>query len=324
MKMRDLAEGLGLSLSTVSRALRNAEGVDVETRSRVLAEAARGGYRRGVGKWNRAGNPKTMLVLSRGDVASVPWAALSGMSVAAIELNVSILTHQIPADELEGILVPRSQPPALRAGQVDGIILHQEWPVGLVAEMRQIRPVVSLLHGYEGVDTVGIDLEEGMRCLAGHLHGAIGGHLGLYFKSGESGFSRRLERSFEGACADLGVTGEMVRTASAAGAALSNGLRGWVCADGWAARELLSVANEAGLEVPRDLVIAVFLPVTDGLGDSIRWTCLGLRGEDLGVAAVRRLLRRIESPGESVRSVLLQVGLRQGETTPPFSVKSEC
>ena len=119
MKLTDISGRLGLSVSTVSRALRNAEGVDTQTRSRVLAEAARAGYR-GAARQRLARGVKTrtVLALSRNDSSSMSYDAMAGMSQAAIELNVSILTHQAPHEFPESILNPKLQPPAMRAGVV--------------------------------------------------------------------------------------------------------------------------------------------------------------------------------------------------------------
>ena len=44
VRLRDLAEGLGLSVMAVSKALRDAPDIGVATKARVLAEAAKQGY----------------------------------------------------------------------------------------------------------------------------------------------------------------------------------------------------------------------------------------------------------------------------------------
>ncbi len=308
--LSDLSVRLGLSVSTVSRALRNAEGVDVATRARVLAEAARAGYR-GLSRspGNRAGGTRTMLVLSRGDVGMVPYDALAGVSRSAIELNISIVTHQTPPEAPESILQPKWQPPALRAGQVDGIILSQDWPESVVEELGRLRPLVSLFRAFPGIDHVGIDPFDGMDRLVGCL---AEGDLGFYGGDGKVSFTRQLAGAFQTACGDHGRRGFHAADWQEALKMAQAGTRAWICSDVTNAEILAERFRGAGWRVPGDVALAVFLSA-GYTGRPTCWTALTTNLEDLGAAAVRCLHHRIEAPLESVRRILLQARVQPGD-----------
>jgi LacI family transcriptional regulator len=327
MNLSDISTRLGLSVSTISRALRNAEGVDSKTRSRVVAEAARSGYK---GRGNpKGGKTRTFLALCRNDAGTIPSGVMEGMSQAAIELNVSILTHQTPHDTPESILNPKLQPLALRAGQVDGIVLLHEWPEAVVAKLQQMLPVVSLLLDYSDVDVAGIDAMEGMETLVKHLNRTRPGPVGYFGHCRDSAFSGHLYAAFTAVCPDLnaGAHVELTSKILSGKAPLEavsaefcrhakKGIRSWVCPDAACAELLAEAGRSARLDVPADLSVAVFQPAIRPSASSVRWTSLEVPAEDLGIAAVRRLLNRMEAPAESVRRILLKTRLAVGETTP--------
>jgi len=319
MKLTDISSRLGLSVSTVSRALRNAEGVDTQTRTRVLAEAARAGYR-GPGRQRlmKTGKPRTMLALSRNDSGAVSYEAMAGMSQAAIELNVSILTHQTPHDCPESILNPKFQPPAMRAGQLDGIVLLNEWPEPVVSELQLIYPVVSMLYDYPGCDVVGIDEAKGMRTLVSRLSGA--GLPGYFGCRGGSGIHKRLRAAFRTAQAGGAPVIEVQHDPLATNASIDNGVaelrrhirqgvRSWVCPDSASADLLTASAKSPGSRTLDELVVGVFYSGNRQSAHATQWTSLEIPSEELGIAAVRRLLHRIEHPTESIRRIFLSVDI---------------
>ena len=321
MNLSDISSRLGLSISTVSRALRNAEGVDARTRARVIAEATRGGYR-GPARAGTAkgGRTRTFLALSHGDSESIPSGAMAGMSRAAIEMNVSILTHQTPGDAPESILSPKHQPPAMRAGKVDGIVLLHSWPEAIVNGLQENLPVVSLLFDARDADVAGIDCLEGMETLFAHLSLTRPGAVGYF----DCHAHPRLRQAFAGLQPpDITPTVIELHGREAGEAAIgqiarsaAEGLRSWICADVASAECLAECARRAGLRLPKHLSVAVFHPSSRQSLSPLRWTTLEVPAEELGVAAVRRLLHRVEYPDECVRRVLLKAGLLIGETTP--------
>lgn len=327
MKLTDISSRLGLSVSTVSRALRNAEGVDSETRTRVLAEAARAGYR-GPGRQNpaRSGKPRTVLALSLNDAVSISQDAMAGMSQAAIDLNVSILTHQAQLTGAESILNPKLQPPAMRAGQLDGIVLMSGWPNSIAADLQRLLPVVSMLHDYPACDMVGLDEWEGMKTLAAHLEGMRPGPTGYFEIRGRPTGPTRLMTAFH-AVREAQPAVEIEHQEPSSGLASSPGarefsshvkagVRTWICADTRSAEVLEKLAQSLGLTVPEDVMGAIFYPSQRQASPAKGWPCLKVPSDELGIAAVRRLLHRIEHPAEPIRRILLQAGLAARETLP--------
>ena len=332
MNLSDISSHLGLSVSTVSRALRNADGVDSGTRAKVLAAATKGGYRGPARSLAGRNRTRTLLALSHSASGAIQSGAMAGMSQAAIELNVSILTHQPPNDAPESILIPKHQPPAMRAGQVDGIVLLQEWPGGVVARLTEILPVVTLMHDSGFADCVGIDAMDGLLKILRHLSATHRGPVGFFGLSEESPDALRLFAAYAAACAALGKVCDASHTVLVKGTPgpegleaekaalkirlthlLKNGIRAWICPDETRAGMLQELVQGLGWKIPEDVGIAVYL--TNGRQPSVgpRWTTLDFSAENLGIALVRRLLHRIESPMEPVRSILLKASLVPGE-----------
>lgn len=332
MKLTDISSRLGISVSTVSRALRKAEGVDTQTRTRVLAEAARAGYC-GPGRQRlmKTGKTRTILALSRNDAGSISYEVTAGMSRAAIELNVSILTHQTPHDSPESILNPKLQPPAMRTGQLDGIVLLTEWPDAAVSELQKVYPVVSMLYDYPGCDVVGIDEVEGMKTLASHLGSA--GSVGYFgFRDGST-IHRRLHAAFRNVDStkiDLRVIEVPREPHSGIPAAESganellryfdSGMYAWICPDGASADQLKDIAQGLGRGTAESLVIGVFHPSRRPGPDTLHWPTLEIPAEELGIAAVRRLLQRIEHPLESIRRISLKATLSKGIPVSKYQI----
>jgi len=325
MKLTDISSRLGLSVSTVSRALRNAEGVDNQTRTRVLAEAARSGYR-GPARQQlvRTGKTRTMLALSRNDSRSIAYDAMAGMSQAAIELNVSILTHQTPHDSPESILNPKLQPPAMRAGQLDGIVLLSEWPDSVVSELQRLHPVVSMLYDYPGCDVVGLDELEGMRTLLAHLGDAD--PVGYFGSFDGSTIHARLHASFQGLRAGR-ADSPTVNVArhqhfgtqlvefdkEALSRHLKNRVRSWICPDISCAEILRDYVQSLGDATLDHLAVGIFHPSGRQGAQPVPWSYLEIPAEELGISAVRRLLHRIEHRSESLRRILLKAKLSTSE-----------
>lgn len=333
MNLSDISLHLGLSVSTVSRALRNAEGVDPGTRARVLAAAAKGGYRGPSKLLSGRSRTRTLLVLSHNSSGTIQSGAMAGMSQAAIELNVSILTHQPPNDAPESILVPKLQPPAMRSGQVDGIVLLQEWPGEIVTQLTEIHPVVTLMHDSGIADFVGVDAEDGLLKILCHLGETRQGPVGFFGLSENSPSSHHLLAALSAACAASGRAFDSSRTVIADGtvadkAALRSrlgrlfldGIRTWICPDEARAEMLQELTQGPGQVAPGDILIGVYHATVRPASAKPRWTTLDFPAEELGIAVVRRMLHRIEAPSEPVRSILLKASLIRGETAAPEDV----
>jgi len=323
VNLAEISTRVGLSVSTVSRALRNADGVDAATRARVLAAAARAGYRGPARSLAGRSRTRTLLVLSHASGA-VPVGAMAGMSRAAMELNVSIVTHQTPDESPESILNPRSQPTAMRAGQVDGVVLLNAWPEEVVRLLVESHPVVTLLHDSGVADYVGIDAVDGFSRLMAVLSETTSGTPAFFgcFSSSRgadpvlAAYRTAANGSPEGfdparvsiSTSELASEESKAVLAREVGKFVRNGVRSWICPNEVSAELLVDFLGSASLRMAES--IAVLLPDTRSVpGRGVRWISLDVCAEDLGVAVVRRFLHRLEAPLEPVRSILLKTNV---------------
>ena len=104
------------------------------------------------------------------------------MNRASVALNVSILSHHLHEEECESILNPKFQPPALRSGLVDGLILIHRWPQEVTRPLAEKLPTVAIIHHYPEapLDHIGIDDGIGMASLVEHLYSTGARRIGFF------------------------------------------------------------------------------------------------------------------------------------------------
>ena len=182
VNLNAIAKRLNLAISTVSRAMRNAEGVHADTRARVLDVAKSMGYDFSKRSGAEFGDhPHYIMALAQSTAPQSDQRYLTGMSRASVSLNLAILSHHTTVEECAGVLDPKYQPAALKADLVEGLVLIHRWPTEIAALLSQRFPTVSIIHHYAGtqIDHVGIDDRAGMAVLMDHLR--AGGHSQIGF-----------------------------------------------------------------------------------------------------------------------------------------------
>ena len=332
-----IAQKLGISLATASRAIRNAEGIHASTRGRVLELAQELGYvipqRRNhpdVAKRHQ------VMVLSQFSAQAPDRHYLAGMSRAAIALKIVLLTHHLTEEECLKIVAPQNQPLAMQEGMLDGLVLLRRWPPEVVAQLSEKWPTVSIVHQYPGcpVDFVGIDDRGGIGQIVNHLirdgHRKIG-FFGLcpdvsWSCSRYSAYVEALVRAglpyqskdvIELTSAELlaySGTGEC-RTTKKVLARLQTGVDAWVCASmgiGWSLTESFLAR---GIRVPEDVAVTGYHKNMDDPPKLPALTSTGVLDEELGAAALRMLLHRFEYPRDVTRMLLLSAPLLARGTT---------
>jgi hypothetical protein len=174
MRMQDIADKAGVSVSTVSRALRSPHEVDPATRNRVLAHAKT--FPHGKAKRGRSPGPRVgeVLVLSCASSADFETELMVGVSRAAIELNFSVLIHHANPGAMESLAEPACQPAAMRMGKIQGLLLLGEWPDSVVAYFCNRWPVVSVHHSYPWCDSVSVGPMKGNETWPPGLAEALG------------------------------------------------------------------------------------------------------------------------------------------------------
>ncbi|MCX6935574.1 MAG: LacI family DNA-binding transcriptional regulator, partial [Verrucomicrobia bacterium] len=92
VRLRDLAEGLGLSVMAVSKALRDAPDIGAATKARVRAEAEKRGYWPNESARSLRVKQSGLIGLVLPDLASEEGALVSGgLTEAAQEAGISVL-----------------------------------------------------------------------------------------------------------------------------------------------------------------------------------------------------------------------------------------
>lgn len=333
--LRQIAQKLGISASTVSRALRELPGIHPETRRQVFEAAQEMDYRSG--EFLAPKRPVNVLTVSQGVSSLSDQEYLAGMSSAAVTLNMSLISHHYRPEECDNLLRKEFQPRALTSGQVDGIVLIHRWPDEVAAELRRSLPVVSIIHEYPGtdVDVVSLDDRLGMDDLLAHLLGAGYRRIGFFgfcpdmtwARSRLAGFVAALFRQrMEFRARDVvEVTLEEALSevefsdgsALAKAAELSrNGVDAWIAASNMTAVSLHRHLTTHGFKVPKDIGIASFhsqRPIPGIVSPA--FTTTEAPSAELGAAALRRLVHRMEGSDLSRRTILLPCTVVAGSTT---------
>jgi DNA-binding LacI/PurR family transcriptional regulator len=102
------------------------------------------------------------------------------------------------------------------------------------------------------------------------------------------------------------------------------GVRTWVCACEILGLSLREGALERALQIPEDIMITGFHADTQHYqhgGHTLTSTLSN--SEELGGAALRRLINRIENPREMRRTILLPCGFVQGKSTRQYGAEGD-
>ena len=100
------------------------------------------------------------------------------------------------------------------------------------------------------------------------------------------------------------------------------GVRAWVCASAAAGYTLCRALLGRGLRIPEDVAVTGYHRDVSERGDRSILTSTEVADEELGAAALRRLLHRFEHPEEAQRSILVPARFFQGETTVETKTKA--
>jgi LacI family transcriptional regulator len=341
VNLANIAERLGVSISTVSRALRGQAGTHPETEARIVGLAQEMGYliREGPREPGRV-EPAALrhvLALSQATLPHIDQRFMAGMSGASVTANVALLSHLVALDHCESVLDARLGPASLRAGLVKGVVLLHRWPFEVAEQICAKFPCVSIVHDYPGtsIDLIGIDDRRGIDLLVEHLQ--AGGHrrIGFFGLCPEVSWSSarfaafvesltRREMDYDPrnvvridlASALSPAEFPVQAWATQVRARIKDGVDAWLCPSTMTAQSLARFFKKSGVRVPEDVA---FVSYHGGsMPRSVDFpfiTTTDVVDEELGAAAVRRLVTRLDFPSESRRSILVPARLVVGETT---------
>jgi LacI family transcriptional regulator len=322
---REIARRLGVSQSTVSRVLSDAEGYSysAETRQRILAEAARMGYRpHAIGRSLRVRKTRVIGFCSANgelDARNAFLAEIIGsLQNGCCREGLFLLLHNFAPgtspDDMYGELM---------SGRIDALVVHMAPAHPLIAMLRESRlPVIALADIVPGIPTVVCDDREGMRRAVAHLADDRG-HRRIAFITPsaplgsacvrEEAYTQEMERRglepvvlrvhYEDADPALPVMRSMPDPPTAA-----------CCWNDLTALNLMYACREAGVRVPEDLAVVGF----DGLHDPritpLRLTTVMAHWPDVSRMALQMLQTLMEG-GHTPDVTVIPVDFRVGETT---------
>ncbi|WP_327585168.1 LacI family transcriptional regulator [Nonomuraea sp. NBC_00507] len=314
--LKDIAESLGVSVNTVSRALLDKDSVGVETRNRVKAEAARLGYVPNVTARSLVLGSATTLGMVITNPSNPFYAQLiSGMEQHCREHGYSLL---LMATEESLDNERRAAEELLRRG-VDGVLMvavqegAEHWRpfrsagVPLVLINRDIpelnADLVGVDHARGGYEAARHALDQGARKIyfleedlgVSSVADRVEGYRRAMAESGQPMRqdtlikvpTRRLEQS-----AMPWDPGEAYRMAREVISAAERPMA-FVAGNDYFALAIYRVAHEAGLRVPEDVLVVGYggHPFAPYVIPSL--TTVDLPAADIAVSAVDCMLRRL-------------------------------
>jgi LacI family transcriptional regulator len=251
-------------------------------------------------------------------------------------LNLALLSHHVQPDDCASVLETSHQPPAMRAGMVDGLVLIHRWPPDIARRLSELYPTVSIIHHYPGtsIDLVGIDERTGMSALVRHLHAAGHSRLGFFGLCREMSWSCSRFAAYVEAHVALGLTYDPAQTVPIEFAdgrspvpfpdgpwgetvmnRINQGVRAWVCPSSMTGYTLSRFLLSRGVRLREDVAVTGFHTAVGPPPGLPVLTATDAVDEELGAAALRRLDYRLRFPHEGNRSILLPANFVQGATT---------
>lgn len=343
-----IAERLDVSVATVSRALRSNSATNPRTRAKVLELASKLGYRlpertpRFSGRLSNENQVSLIGVMIRvnldADVArvnkkdtEVSTYVVAGMSEAAHRMKMSLVVHHVPAADCENIDDPEMQPEAMRRRMLAGVVLIHPFPPETVRRLAEQLPCVTIINPILGarIDCVGSDQLGAIAAEMDHLYRL--GHRRTGFVMVNRKGNPWNQTRFGAYVASLNRLGLQYDPSFVVGlegyratpteidaiiAQIEQGVRAWACVGDDIGYDLYMRLTERGLRVPQDVSITGF-DSSDPPHGCPKLTSVRPPFEQIGVAAVRRLLNRIKHPSAPQVTVQYACELVEGATTGP-------
>ncbi|MEU9456673.1 LacI family DNA-binding transcriptional regulator [Streptomyces sp. NPDC048277] len=333
--MQDVAREAGVSVSAVSKVVRDAYGVSPDMRDRVNAAIERLGYRPHAGARAMRGSTFTVGVVLPDLSSPFPTEVAHGVSQ---ELGDTAFQEIIALGGVE----PKAQRRAIEAlvdRHVDGLVLVAPWiEVAWVEELAVRVPVVAVaLHGApENFDTVTSDDRLGAALLVDHL--AALGHRRIAHTAMPDGPFREpfvlshtaRRHGYEAAVRRRGLEPDVVVTSYSeeGGYAAARELfsraeppTAILAGADVAALGVLRAAEEWGLSVPGDVSIVGYDNIMPSRIGRISLTTVDQSGPLTGSVSARLLLERIQGRERPVHYVIAPRLVPRSTAAAPPSVE---
>lgn len=336
---RDIAEHLGVSVATVSRALKNSPRLKPETRGRVREAAAKLGYDspnayRKSGCEQDAGTLGVLVRFDGPEAAPGHTRMLAGISDVCEARDRMLSVHYARGDQLDW-LTGENRPALLQGDRVGGLILLNHFPDHIVQWLAGRWPCIVIHHYSPGldVDIVEVDAIDGIGRLVRRLRDA--GHRRIGF----IGDARRyewtharhaafvqaldtLEMDYEPACFTNAGAGQPEEVGDWMERRMEEGVTAWMCACDHLAGAIGKELLRRGCSIPDQVSLTGF-DGTTSLPDGRRITSVETPFESLGAAATESLLRRLDYPSATRPHLLIPGRVVEGETVAAPRTQSD-
>jgi DNA-binding LacI/PurR family transcriptional regulator len=339
ISQRELARELGLSVATINRALCNHVGTNPETRARVIEAAARKGYRleqRGNSASRRNAGMVNIGVLMLGseglpgNTGIVQNSILRGLAEESRRRNAALHFDYIPFEMKDRIHEADVQPAALQNRQWKGTILSGHFPASSVKIFAKANVCVRIADYMPDIEIDSVDHDDMESCelLIKHLwrlgHRRIGivdiaggpypctytrymGYVGALAR-------RNVAADPRDAVNILGEEWKWDKVVSHVRNRIQAGVKAWICINDDIGYRLIWDLNASGIACPKDVSICGFDNFAPPPGLP-KLTSIDGPFEDMGVAALARLLERLKNNSLSTLHLLLRCRIVEGEST---------
>ena len=262
---------------------------------------------------------------------------MAGMSAAAVVSNVAILSHLVAHDQCASVLEARTAPASFRSGLIKGIVLLHRWPEEVANAIAEKFPTVSIVHDYSGtnIDLIGIDDRRGVAEIVHHLHAAGHRRIGYFGLCPEMTWSCSRYAAYVEALTRQNLEfnlNQVVRidlesalspsefiaaeAFAQVTAQLRQGVDAWVCSSSVTGHSLCRYLLAQGVRLPQDMSLVSYHGASAPRPlDLPAITSTDVVDEELGAASIRRLINRLDTPGESRRAILVPARLAIGATS---------
>lgn len=323
VKLFDIAQASGVSLTAVSLALSDKPGISQQTRARVLEVARSLGYRFKAPVASAPVKPiKTIGLLVKSGLDDEPYAnhfyshIIAGIEVTCRKMGINLMYANLPVNKDN---YPLEIPPILEKGDIDGLLLagafvddnlsrildRRSYPLVLIdsySSNREYNAVLSdnIFGAYQATQYM---IRKGHRQI-----GFVGGHAGAYpsLRDRRTGYSQALADFNLGqpAFADSSFNRGEIAAAALELIAQHRQITGLVCVNDDTAIATMYALIEAGIRVPQDISIIGFddIYLAENVVPSLTTMRVNKRG--MGRMAVQLLMNQMfQMEGGCVTSI---------------------
>ena len=338
VKIKDISEQLGLSVSTVSKALNGYSDISEKTRALVLEASEELGYHPNTVARNlrRQRTDKIGIVYPlKGLESEVLLGFFRGLALAAQTHGYNLLLYTAPAGDADALRK------ICRSKEVDGMVLMGTSVAGILRAsvallQREATPFVVLGHPVEegGVPFVASDNEAGVSSLMRHLLELGHTRIAYIARSDDVENNAARFKTYKKTLQEVGLfnpdyVAEAPYTPYSGSSAMRSLLEhphppsAVLAFNDHIALDACRAATEHGLSIPQDIAVAGYGNIPSSLMVTPALTTVALPLKEMGGAALEILLSLIEkketTPSSRVFATELMI---RASTQPPHLAAS--